>query len=162
MSAPIPFVCITNAPSPTEASITPSGTVCNPTHDGMIALRRRLAGKTKVNIFVKIGYNAYERLDEGVLQTAINALASSFEKRILPHCATVEKLRLCIEFKCDGRHDLARYPCPAQTDLMTEDVPRTLTALRVGLTNKDFTRLLPGNLEVRIIGDHFPEWSTVW
>lgn len=139
---------------------------------------------TKVSILVKIKYSAYQQLDEGLLQTAIvssrtlsfpttmltrandadcqNALASDFEKRILPHCATVEQLRLCIEFKCDGPHGKARYPCPSITRLCVEDVPRTLTVLRVGLTDKNFTRLLPGNLEVRIIGDHFPEWCVVW
>ncbi|TFK89928.1 hypothetical protein K466DRAFT_597346 [Polyporus arcularius HHB13444] len=162
MSAPAPLVCITNAPSPLETTISLSGTVDKPTQSGMLGLKQSLEGMKKVSILVKLEYNAYERLDEPMLQTAVNALAAEFERRILPHCKTVEQLRLCIEFKCDGRHGFARYPCPAFTDLRLEDVPRTLTALRVGLTNKRFTRLLPGNLEVRIIGDHFPEWQAIW
>ncbi|KAI0720768.1 hypothetical protein C8T65DRAFT_826227 [Cerioporus squamosus] len=162
MSAPAPLVCITNTPGPSETTITLSGPVRRPTQAGMTGLKQRLKKMTKVNILVKVAYRAYERLDEGVLQTVVNVLSADFESHILPHCKTVEKLRLCIEFNCDGRHDCARYPCRAITDLRAEEVPRTLAALRVGLTNKRFTRLLPGNLEVRIVGDHFPEWLAVW
>ena len=74
----------------------------------------------------------------------------------MPHCNGVERLNISIDFKCSGSHDRARSPCLANTNLKPGELEEIVSMLRVGLINKEWTKLLPGNLELRVSGDHFP------
>lgn len=89
-----------------------------------------------------------------------NEYVEAFEEHVLPNCKDVERLHVSIEFRCNGSHDRAKQPCFGKTNLKPGEIEQTVSVLRVGLLGREWTKLLPGNLELRVFGDHFPVMPT--
>ncbi|KAI0760106.1 hypothetical protein C8Q74DRAFT_1451143 [Fomes fomentarius] len=156
-----PLLPITNAPKNLcETTISLSGTVFSPISMGYLGLDKLLHDKTTLRIMSKISFDVYERLDARVMQIIMNEYVEAFEEHVLPNCKDVERLHVSIEFRCNGSHNRAKQPCLGKTNLKPGEIEDTVSVLRVGLLGREWTKLLPGNLELRVFGDHFPVMPT--